>query len=193
MPKLPDNPVEPMQRRIYVTPMKRAAVQVWGEDGLNAIAAAVPDDTRAEFFQVVQTEPWIAARHLIDWMYAAHHGPSQLSLPKTKEYIDRVFDHGSGVILRSLLWMADPVALTPRLGPMWAKENTHGQLEGAVDPGGKSATFRLMGSPYTATPQTRGGIVENYRYAYSLTRAKNVRETHSLEKPGTLLFRIRWI
>jgi len=81
----------------------------------------------------------------------------------------------------------------PRLGPLWKKENTHGELTGSVDPGGKSATFRLTGSPYTETPQTRGGLAENYRYAFSLTRAKNVRETHSLEKPETLVFRIRWL
>jgi len=182
-----------MQRRFYVQPMKRAAVLLWGDDGLNQIAAALPDDTREEFFRVVQSDPWIAARHLIAWMYAAHQGPSQLSLPKTREYIDRIFDYGSGVILRSLLHMADPVALVPRLGPLWKKENTHGELTGSVDPGGKSATFRLTGSPYTETPQTRGGLAENYRYAFSLTRAKNVRETHSLEKPETLVFRIRWL
>jgi hypothetical protein len=181
-----------MQRRIYLQPMKRAAVLLWGDEGLNAIAAALPDDTREEFFRVVQTEPWIAARHYITWMYAAHRGPSGLSLPKTREYIDRIFDFGSGIILRSLLWMADPVALVPRLGPMWKKENTHGELIGTVDPGGKSATFRLAGSPYSETPQTRGGMAENYRYAFSLTRAKNVRETHALEKPDTLVFRIRW-
>jgi hypothetical protein len=88
--------------------------------------------------------------------------------------------------------MADPVSVTMRLGAMWKEENTHGELEASVEPGGKSATFRLSGSPYTATPQTRGGIVEQYRYAYSMTRAKDVTETHALEKPSTLVFRIHW-
>ncbi len=76
MAKLPVDPRTVMQRRIYVQPMKRAAVQLWGDDGLNQIAAALPDDTREEFFRVVQSDPWIAARHLISWMYAAHRGPS---------------------------------------------------------------------------------------------------------------------
>ncbi len=181
-----------MQKRLYLAAMKRAAVLVWGEDGLNDIAHALPDDTREEFFRVVQTDPWIAARHYIKWMYVVHQGPAGLSVTKTREYINRVFDFSGGIILRSMLRMADPASITLRLGPMWKEENTHGELVSSVDPGGNSATFRLTGSPYTETPQTRGGIVEQYRYAYSMTRAKNVTETHALEKPGTLVFRIRW-
>ncbi len=190
--KLPVNPTEHMHRRFYAQAAKRAAVLVWGDDGLNEIASALPDDTREEFFRIGQTDPWIAARHMIRWMYAAHHGPARLHLPKTREYIDRVFDCGSGVVLRSLLHMADPVAFTARLPGLWKKDNTHGELEATLDPGGKSASFRLSGTAYGDTPHTRGGMAENYRYAYSLTRAKNVTETHGLERPGTLVFRIRW-
>ncbi len=192
MNKLPVVPTEHMQRRYYVQAMKRAAVALWGDPGLNAIAAALPDETREEFFRVNQSEPWIAARHLIQWMYAVHHGPSQLAQPKTKDYIDRVVDLSTGVILRSLLHMADPASLTPRLPALWKKDNTHGELEATLDPGGKSATFRLTGTAYHESPQTRGGMAEMYRHSYSLTRAKMVTETHALEKPGTLLFRIRW-
>ncbi len=181
-----------MHRRVYAQAAKRAAVMVWGDEGLNAIASALPDDTREELFRTGPTDPWIAARHLIRWMYAAHHGPAGLRPAKTREYIDRVFDCGSGVILRSLLHMADPASLTARLPALWKKDNTHGELEATLDPDGKSASFRLTGTAYSDTPQTRGGMAENYRYAYSLTRAKNVTETHALEKPGTLAFRIRW-
>jgi hypothetical protein len=190
--KLPVNPKEPMQKRLYLAAMKRAAVLLWGDEGLNDIARGLPDDTREEFFRVVQTDPWIAARHYIKWMYVAHEGPARLSLPKTREYIDRIFDFSSGIVLRSMLRMADPVAITLRLGSMWKEENTHGELAASVDDGGRSATLRLSGSPYTETPQTRGGIVEQYRYAFSMTRAKDVTATHALEKPSTLVCRIRW-
>jgi hypothetical protein len=181
-----------MQRRLYLPAMKRAAVLLWGEEGLDDIGRALPDDTREEFFRTVQTDEWVAVRHITGWMYAAHHGPAQLALAKTREYIDRIFDFSSGIIRRSLLRLADPATLTPRLGPLWPEDQTHGELLSTIDPGGKSATFRLTNSPFTETPHTRGGIAENYRYAYSLTRATNVTETHALERQGTLVFRIRW-
>ena len=192
MAKAPVNPKEPMQLRLYVPALKRAAVLLWGDDGLNDIAATLPDDTREEFFRVVQTDDWIAARHVIAWSLAAHRGPARLSVPKTHEYLDRAFDFSFGVVRRAVLRMADPAVVTPRMPGIWKEEHTAGELQSAVDPGGKSATFRLSGTPYTGTPQTRSGLVENYRYAYSLTRAKDVTETHTLEKPGTLVFRIRW-
>ncbi len=179
-------------RRLYIPGLKRAAVLLWGDDGLNEIAQALQDDTREEFFRVVQTDDWIATRHVIRWNYAVHHGPARMSLPKIREYLDRAFDFSYGVVRRSMLRMADPAVLTPRVGPMWKEEHTHGALEAALDPGGKSVTFRLSDHPFTETPQTRGGMAENYRYAYSLTRAKNVIETHALEKPGTMVFRVRW-
>jgi hypothetical protein len=190
--KVPSAPTEPLQRRIFVPAAKRAAVLLWGEDGLNDIAQKLHDDTREEFFKIVGTEEWIPARHVIHWCYVAHHGPCGMSVPKMREYIDRVFDFSYGVVRRSVLRMADPVAITPRVGPMWKEEHTAGELEGAVEAGGKSALFRLVGSPFTETPHTRAGIAESYRYAYALTRAKNVTETHALEKPGVLTFRIRW-
>jgi hypothetical protein len=181
-----------MQKRLVVPAAKRAAVLLWGEDGLNEIAQALPDDTREEFFRVHQADEWVACRHFIAWMYAAHHGPAKLSLPKIREYINRTFDFGYGIVRKSMLRMADPAVLTPRVGGMWHDDQTAGELVSTLDAGGKSATFRLTDNPYTETPQTRAGVAENYRYAYSLTRAKDVTETHALEKPGVLVFRIRW-
>lgn len=82
VPKAPRSFDEPMQKRLIVSAAKRAAVQLWGDDGLNEIAQALPDDTREEFFRVVQVDDWIAVRHFIRWMYVAHHGPAKLSLPR---------------------------------------------------------------------------------------------------------------
>jgi serine/threonine-protein kinase len=183
---------EPMQRRIFVNAAKRAAVLLWGEDGLNEIAQALDDDTREEFFRTMSVEDQIACRHVINWCFAAWEGPAKQNKAKMSEYVDRIFDFGFGVIRRAVLRLADPAVLVPRLPGFWKEDYSSGELTSVVDPDGRSATIHVSDHPFTETPHGRASVAEGYRYAFSQTRAKEVTESHGLAKPGVLMFRLRW-
>ncbi|MGO8993820.1 MAG: protein kinase domain-containing protein [Polyangiaceae bacterium] len=183
---------EPMQKRIFVPAARKAAVMLWGEDGLNDIAAAVDDDTREEFFRTVSSAEPIACKHIENWCLTAWKGPAKMNKPKMTEYVDRIFDLSYGVVRRGVLRLADPAALIPRLPAFWKEDYTTGELTAVLEPDGKSATIHIIDHPFADTPHARAAMAESYRYAFSMTRAKEVKESHGLVKPGVMMFKLRW-
>jgi hypothetical protein len=137
----------------------------------------------------VTPSEWFPERHFIAWCYAIFEGPADYDIDGVKAYLRRTFDLCYGVINRFVLHMARPEDAIKRVSHLWKKEHTTGALEARLVKGG--AVLRLTNSPYTRTPHTRAGLSENYRYALSLTRAKDVREWHALED-GALVVYLTW-
>ncbi len=186
---------EAMEKRIFVPAARKAAVLLWGEDGLNAIAQTLQHDTREEFFRPVSTGEWVPARMVIDWCYQVFEGPANHDLPKMREYLDRTFDYSFGVVRKAVLRFADPVPLVAKLPQFWRQDHVGGEMEAQLDASGKGCVIRLRDSPFTETPPTRAGMAENYRYAFSLTRAKDVTESNALERQhgkNVLVIRLKW-
>jgi hypothetical protein len=90
------------------------------------------------------------------------------------------------------LSLASPATLLSRAGAIWKEDHTHGTLDVELHDGGKGTSLRLREHPYTEIPQARAAIAEVLRYDVALTRAKNVTESHRLEREGVLLVRVQW-
>jgi hypothetical protein len=189
---------EALQRRIYVPALKRAAVLLWGDDGLNAIAGACGDDARAEFFRTVSADEWVPCRHVIEWCLRAFEGPCRRDRNKMAEYVDRAYDFSYGVVRKFIVRLADPTSIVPRLPAFWKQDHSEGELSSEIDAAGKGCIIRVTGSPYVAIVHSRAGMAETYRYGFSQTRAKEVTESHALErgagKQGSdvLVIKLRW-
>jgi hypothetical protein len=179
-----------MQRWFAAPAARRAAVEVWGATGVAAIEARLPAEARPCFAEGAPPREWMPTGHFIAWMYAAFEGPAEHDLDVTKAYVRRVFDLSYGVIRRFILHMARPEDVIPKLPKMWKQDQTGGEM--TVEVRERGAVIRLSNSPYTRTVYTRAGMAENYRYALSLTRAKNVVEWHALESEGVLVMWFKW-
>ncbi len=186
---------EAMQKRIFIPAGKRAAVMLWGEEGLNEIAAALEDETRNEFFRATSGEEWIPARFVIEWCLRVFEGPCKRDRNKMAEYVDRVYDLSYGVIRKVVVKFADPASIVPRLPGFWKQDHSAGELTAELDPSGKGCTLRITGTPYTELVHSRAGMAEVYRYGFAQSRAKEVTESHTLERVGgkqVLVIRLKW-
>ena len=189
---------EALQRRIYVPALKRAAVLLWGDDGLNAIAGACGDDAREEFFRTVSADEWVGCRHVIEWCLRAFEGPCKRDRNKMAEYVDRAYDFSYGVVRKFIVRLADPASIVPRLPAFWKQDHSEGELASEVDASGKGCTIRVTGTPYVDLVHSRAGMAETYRYGFSQTRAKKVTESHALERATgkqekpVLVIKLRW-
>jgi hypothetical protein len=186
---------EPMQKRLFVPAAKKAAVLLWGDDGLNEIASALDNDTRTEIFRTGGGDEWIESRHVIEWCLRTFEGPCRRDRNKMAEYVDRAYDLSYGVVRKAVVKFADPAAIVARLPGFWKQDYNVGELVAEVDPSGKGCIIRITGSPYTELVHTRAGQAEIYRYGFSQTRAKEVTESHALERDNgkqVLVIRLRW-
>jgi hypothetical protein len=95
-------------------------------------------------------------------------------------------------VRRAFLSFATPVLLAQRAAELWRHDHTHGQLVLDPDesiPGRRRVT--LTEHPFVETPLSRTSFAEVMRYVLSLSRARNVRETHALSA-GALVVDLTW-
>jgi serine/threonine-protein kinase len=192
----------PMQKRFIVPALKKAAVMLWGDDGLNDIAAALENDARSEFFRAAAVDEWIECRHVIEWCLRTFEGPCRRDRNKMAEYLDRAYDLSYGVIRKFVVRLADPASIVPRLPGFWKQDFNSGELEATLDPpvdgAHRGCTIRIWGNPYVNLVHTRAGQAEIYRYGFSQSRSKDVTESHNLEKgkgpkgEDVLVIRLKW-
>jgi serine/threonine-protein kinase len=186
---------ESMQRRFFIPAAKRAAVLLWGDDGLNEIAQALDNEARNEFFRASGGDEWIPSRLVIEWCLRTFEGPCRRDRHKMAEYVDRAYDFSYGAVRKFVVKMADPASVVPKLPGFWKQDHTEGELAAEVDPSGKGCTIRISGTPYTDLVHSRAGMAEIYRYAFSQTRAKEVTESHALERSTgkpVLVIKLKW-
>ncbi len=193
---------EAMQKRLFIPAAKKAAVLLWGDDGLNDIASAVENDTRTEFFKTAAVDEWIPCQHVIEWCLRTFEGPCGRDRNKMAEYVDRAYDFSYGVIRKFVVKLADPVTVVARLPGFFKQDFNTGELEATLDPAvagvSNGCTIRIWGNPYVNLVHTRAGQAEVYRYGFSQTRVKEVTESHALERgkgpkgEDVLVIRLKW-
>jgi hypothetical protein len=189
---VPSSPAEPLLRRMYVLAMPEAAAIVWGKEALPDLAVRLPDDVRRDTLEQTNAETWMPERYVIAWSFAVWEGPAARDREAFKRFLRAQVDLTFGRVRRALLSLASPEMLLARAGAIWKEDHTHGTLEVEMHEAKNGATLRLHDHPYTTLPQARAAIAEVLRYDVSLTRAKNVIESHRLERDGVLLIRLQW-
>jgi hypothetical protein len=171
-----------MTRGTILHSTAQAVREIWGDEGLRDIAERLPADTRA-----ATTGPefnalsWYPSRYVIDWDTAKMAGPARGDEEAFRRSVDRGTDLGFGRIRRAFLSFATPVLLANKAAELWRHDHTHGTL--TVDSTNRAegrARVTLVGHPFVGAPVSRSAFAEVLRYILSLSRARNVRETHAL-------------
>ncbi|AKV03562.1 hypothetical protein AKJ09_10225 [Labilithrix luteola] len=171
---------EPCCRRTIFVAFRRAAIQVWGEAGLQEIGKLLPEDARgATIDDVVIVGEWLPERYVMSWYEAAMGGPAKGDRAAFCTFIDRMMDAGFGTVRKLLLQLASPEVVVGQAPDLWRHDHTHGHLTTKMlDP--QTVLFVLKDHVYTTSLVGRLAVTEIYRYALQLTRVKNVTARHVL-------------
>ena len=185
-------PDEPCARRTLFVAFRRAAEKLWGVDGFAEMASRLPEDTRRDVAEpIVIAEEWLPERHLVALHEVAWEGPCRRNTIEMNRYLHAVMDAGFGVIQRFMLTLATPAALFPRGRALWRRDHSHGELRSQLT-GDRAGTIVLRDHPYVDSALLRRSIAETFRYAGSLTRCREVRETHHVDDGGALVVKVSW-
>jgi len=185
---------EPCVRRIVVPAFRQAIVDTWGEPGRAQVIAALRDEAREAFVNDgAHKGHWFPARHVIAWAFATWEGPAHRVREDMARCIRRQWDLSFGIVRRTLLLLAHPAPIVPKLPRLWTEDNSSGELAATLEEGGQGATLRIAGTPFADTPHGRASMAEVYRHAFSRTRASQVTETHAADGPSGMVIRLKWI
>jgi hypothetical protein len=173
---------EPMTRGTILHSMAAAVRDVWGADGLRDVTARLPDEARAATtgpdFATLSFYP---TRYILDWNTAIMDGPAHDDEREFRRGVARSIDFGFGRVRRAFLSFATPILLAQRAAELWRHDHTHGRL--ALDPDESVPGRRrisLTGHPFVTSALGRIAVSEVLRHVLSLSRARNVRETHGM-------------
>jgi hypothetical protein len=171
---------EPMSRGTIVASVAPAVRSLWGDDALEAVLARLPEETRtATTGPALNSLEWYPTRFLLHYDRAIFEGPAGRDETAFRSYLQRRVDLGFGRFRRTFLRFASPERLAQRASELWRNDQTHGELK-VETISAEGARLTLRGHPYTTNPISRLAFSEVLRHILSLTRVRNVRETHAL-------------
>jgi hypothetical protein len=186
-------PDEPRTRGTILIGWHAAAVDRWGEEGLAALVARLPSDTRARTIDaVVGAQEWFLTSDLMAWHAAVYEGPARSNETEYRAFIDDSVDRGFWRVQRLLLKIATPMMMIERSAKLWRHYHTHGTLEIARS-GEREVMGTLRDHPFATSALSQLSITEAFRHMMSMARAKNVRETHTQgTDPRSMKVKIVW-
>jgi hypothetical protein len=187
---------EPMARGSIIHGFRAAAVALWGEDALRAVADRLPAGTRAGTLEgaIVLPVAWIPTAFVVDWQLAVWEGLARRDDPTFCRFLDRGIDFGFGAFRRAFLKLVTPEQLVAKAPDLWKKQHTHGTLTASPrseHAGRRTVVLSLRDSPMVENQVSRRAMAEIWRYIATFARVKEVRETHGLEG-SALVARVTW-
>jgi hypothetical protein len=182
-------PDRSLVRRRSLIGFRTACEIMWGSEGVQRIAEALPSEVRERTASFLPLPEWLPVDDLIAWHMAVKEGPGQ-DEALFKQHVHVTVDQGFGKVKRLLLSIATPHTLAPRAAALWRDEYSSGRLEARpIDK--RCVTLTLSDHPFVHHPLMRPVIAEAYRYIVSLTSAKIV-TAELLSKSDELTVRMRW-
>jgi hypothetical protein len=183
--------IEPTVRRYQASAGIESIQDLWGDRGVDDVRARVALESLPELFgNRAPSTSFFPVRHLINLGFAVWEGPARRDRDRFARYLQRQADFGFGRVRRAVLSLYSPTALLERAPELWSRDNDGGTVTTEVAP--HEATWRLVRHPYCEAPQTRASMAEAVRYCVELTRARNVTESHLVDREGGLLVRVKW-
>lgn len=184
----------PLCRGIFVHTVREVAVKLWGPSSLESIARHLPDDVRKGTIDASHDSlEWQPESYVVAWNEAAWRGPCAEDDARFRTFVDCWTDQCFGRMRRALVGFLTPPSIVRRAPDLWRHDHTHGTLVATTrDEAVRSMTVTLSDHPYLATPVSRRAIAETFRRIVSMTRVRDVRETHTLRSPRQLAVRISW-
>lgn len=183
---------EPTARRTIFAGFRHAALEVFGQAGLDEIASTMSEEARSVCLDpIVIHQEMLPERFVLEWYECTWAGPASRDRATYNRFLDRMMDHGFGRVRKLLLGLATPAILAQKAPDLWRHDHSHGVLTFETL-GPHSVQARLSDHAYVESPLARSSIAEIYRYAMSLTRAKAVTARHFLADERTLSVHIEW-
>jgi hypothetical protein len=186
----------PHVRAFVIHGHRSAAVDLWGEAGLEEIARQLPASTRARTVdELLLATAWTPVADVIDWYIAVWEGPAGRSEPLFSRFLARSVDFGFARVRRDLLKLGNFEQLPARMPSLWRRQHTHGELSGQMVTNAQGVAIgvviRLRDHPLVETPLARLGIAETWRKILSVARGRPVKQTHTMDGE-TLVATLTW-
>lgn len=172
-----------------VVATREATRDVFGDDGVDAVLAALSPETRDLFLPGAPPAPWVAEAAYMAWMSALWDGPCARDEAALRVWVDRLTDRGFGAARRMLLALASPWVVLRRAGALWHGEHTHGEL--SVTPADGGARFELRDHPFVDDHVASLAVSEAYRHIVFRCRVRWARERHYVTE-GALVVVVHW-
>jgi hypothetical protein len=173
---------ESLSKGTIIRSLAAAVSDLWGEEALRAVVDRLPPETRAATTGVGFIPiDWYPTRHILKWGAAILDGPAFGDEVAFTRCVSRSVELGFGIVQRAFLAIATPTRLAARAADLWRHEHTHGTLSiETSDAARGQARLSLRDHPFVAEPLSRIAISEGIRTVLSLSRARNVRESHAV-------------
>jgi hypothetical protein len=189
-----DSPVvgkDSSARGTILVAFREALLELYGPQGLAQVAQRLPREVRTVTIDdLLIGVSWMPESYVLAWYEALWSGPCAGSSERFCALLDCMLDRGFGRIRRAFLKLASPETILAKAPSLWRYDHTHGRLTAEVGVG--VARVRLEEHVYTDTPLSCLAISEIYRYCASLTRVRQVSESHFRNGGGTLVVTLRW-
>lgn len=181
-----------MSRGTILHSQRVSAQLQWGDEGVKAVLQRLSPETREATFGPAFTPlGWYPTRYIVEWVEAIHDVAARRDEQAVREWVDRAIDMSFGRVRRVFLRLATPTLLVQRAAELWRREHTHGVLTMESDVPARIARITLRDHPFTTTFASRIATSEIFRHVLSLSKARNVRESHALHE-GTLKVSLLW-
>jgi hypothetical protein len=173
---------ESLSKGTIIRSLAAAVRDLWGEEALRTVVDRLPAETRAATSGVGFIPiDWYPTRHIMKWGAAILDGPAFGDEIAFTQCVSRSVELGFGLVQRAFLVIATPTRLAARAADLWRHEHTHGTLTiETSDAAGGHARLALREHPFVGEPLARIAISEGIRTVLSLSRARNVRESHAV-------------
>lgn len=182
---------EPTARARILVAIRAAALDLWGDKGLLDITARLPAETRRRSLdERMAPLAWVPERDVIAWYEALWSGPVEGREDVFLGFVRQMMNRGFGRTRRALLLIASPEALVTRAPQLWRIEHSHGDLSFVL--ARRGARLTLKNSLYATLPLLRLTTTEIYRYALSLSRARDVTAVRQGGEEGSLVIEVGW-
>ncbi|HEY6876624.1 MAG TPA: hypothetical protein VI299_01345 [Polyangiales bacterium] len=170
---------------------REAAIEMWGESGLQTLARALPEDARiATVDNLVVSVGLYPERYTVAWFNVAYSVMSRRLDREFYSFLDSMMDHGFGRVRRALLRLATPGFLLDQAASLWRHDHSHGTLE--VEVGRGIGKLVLKDHDYVWDTVSRAALAEIFRYGVTLTGAQQVTASHAMLDPNVLSVTLRW-
>jgi hypothetical protein len=178
-------------RGTILVAFREALVAAYGAEGLEMVAKRLPREVRAATIDdLLVGVAWLPESYVLSWYEALWSGPCEGRSERFCTLLDGMLDRGFGRIRRAFLKLASPETILAKAPSLWRYDHTHGRLSAEVGTG--VARVRLEDHVYTSTSLSCLAISEIYRYCASLTRVRQVSESHFRNGGGALVVTLRW-
>ena len=179
-----------MTRGIGLHGFRAAALDLWGPSALHAIAERLSDEARRRTIDdIVLPVSWYPERYGMEWEEAVWNGPAEKLDSAFFAFIDRSIEHGFGRMRRFFLRLTTLEAMIARGPDAWRYQHTHGTMTAKLV-SRTSSIYTLTDHPFVKNPLTRRATAAAWRHIGELAGLRNMRESHAMEGPDTLVVRL---